>query len=827
MIYKLSFLSLIFFISGFFVKAQTTLTYNSDEQKFNTAVELYDKQKYVAAREQFSEYISKGGDDLKTLDAEFYSAMCGLYLENENSSNKIENFISLHPDYIHNNEAFFEIGLNEFTKKNYDKTITYFEKVKENELKKEERTELQYKLAYSYFSKQNFNKASELFNSIKNYENPYTSDASYYAGYLAYKDNNYDQALNDLKKASVGNSYKALVPYLICSVYSRQKKYDELINYGEKALQEKTTQNADEIKLLLSDAFFRKKDFTKTISYLQSYKGSLSQDQLYRLGYSFLKTQNYKNAILNLGKVADGKDSISQFAAYYLGLSYIKTDNKTFAARALNESRKNKFSKEVQLESSFLYSKLTYELGDFTETINTLKNFNKTYSDNKYENEVNELLAEAYLDSDNYEAALAHLENIKKKTPRMNAAYQRVTFNKGVELFNQDKFKESIEQFQKASQNTSKPEINIASRFWIAEAYSALKNYSEAQKNYLQVVQNSESKSTAYFLKSKYGLGYNYYNTKDYNKALINFRDYVSAMKVSPEKQNHDDAVLRLADCYYVTKEYNNAVKYYDQAIQSNTLADYSFYQKGISLGLNNNNTGAKVAYDKILKDYKDSPYYDDALYQKGQLDFEQGNYETSINTFSQLIAEKPNSDFVPYALLKRASANSNQKKYDNAVEDYKKILNDFPLLPVSNDALTGIRDALSNAGKSEELPNIVSAYKSANPKGSNTESIEYDAAKDLYFNEKYNKSIQSLNKFLDEYPNSSQATDARYYLADSYFRIEDNVNSLKYFELAGQDKKSNFAVKAALKAGEICLKQKKLYKSYLQFSAVTNIVKK
>ncbi len=839
MTYKNSLFIILFGLTHFYTKAQTTLVYTSDNQKYNTALELYDKQKYVAARDQFDAYRTRGKNDLKSLDAEFYSDMCGLYLENEGAEQKIESFVSSHPDYIHNNEAFFQIGIAEFSKKNYDKTITYLEKVNKGDFDKDQKTELQYKMAYSYFSKQKFNEAASLFNSLKNSENQYTSDASYYAGYLAYQDNKYDQAINDLQKASSGNAYKALIPYLICSVYSRQKKYDELIKYGEKALSEKSTQNADEIKLLLGDAYFRKKEYKKAISYLQNYKGKLSADQQYRLGFSLFKTGDYQNSVSNLAKVASNKDSISQFAAYYLGLSYIKIDNKSFAIRALDESRKGKYSKELQLESSFLFAKLNYEQSNFSETINTLKNFNKTFPNSNYENEVNELLADAYLDSDNYEAAVSHLENVKKKTPRINAAYQRVTFNKGVELYNQEKYKESIVQFQKAMATQSNPDIVIASHYWIGEAFSVMKNYPEAQNNYLQVIQNNQSKSTPYYIKSKYGLAYTYYNTKDYNKALINFKDYVSALKIAPDKQNYNDAVLRLADCYYVTKEYDNAVKYYNLAIENNTSTDYALYQKGLSLGFNGKSSEAKTNYDILLKTYKESPYYDDALYQKGQLDYEQGNYETSVNTFSQLIIEKPNSDFIPYGLLKRASAYSNQKKYDNSVNDYKKILTDYSSHPAANDALTGLRDALANAGKSEEMGDILSAYKSSNPKASNTESIEYESAKDLYFNEKYSKAIQSLSKYLDEYPNSNQATEAKYYLADSYARTDEKVNSLKYFEQVSLDKKSNFAGKAALKAGEISLKQKdfnsavKNYKQSLissrnkkdQFTAYTGLL--
>ena len=814
--------SFLLFISGFFsiaVFSQTTLVYNSGPQKFNTALELYDKQRYVAARDMFKEYINDNQlKDGYTEDAEFYISMCAIYLENDGAENQLENFITSHPGYSKNNKAYYKLGLNEFSKNNYDKSIIYLIKVRQNELEKDEKAELQYKLAYAYFSKQKFNEAGEIFNSLKNTESPYAADANYYAGYLAYKDNKFEQAVKDLQKAGAGAAYKSQVPYLICGVYAKQKKYDEVINIGEKALQDKGTQNQEEIKLLLADAYFRKKNYKKTISYLNQTKGKLGPEQQYQLGFSQYKVQDYKNSITTLEKIASGKDSLGQISAYYLGLSYIQTDNKLFAARALDVSRKGKFGKEIQQESTFLYGKLNYGLGNFTEAINVLKNFNATYPGSKYENEVNELLADAYLDSDNYDAAVAHLEGVKKKTPRINAAYQRVTFNKGVELFNQNKYKESITQFLKSSQTYPDNDAGIASQFWVAESYATLKNYNEAGKYYNKVIQNASSKNSPFYIKSKYGLGYVYYNNKDYPKALNNFKDYVANLKSAPDKQNYNDAVLRVADCYYVTKQYASAEEYYDMAIEKNTSVDYALYQKGLALNYNNKSKDAKLTFDQLLKKYNDSPFYDDALYQRGNIDFEQGNYEPAVATFTKLINEKPNSEFVPYALLKRASASNNQKKYDNAIDDYKKILTEYASHPSSNDALTGLRDALANSGKSDELSGILSTYKNANPNASSTESIEFEAAKDLYFNEKYEKAVHSLGKFLNDYPGGQFDIDAKYYLADSYLRTNDLENAVKYFEQVGFDKKSNFAGKAVLKAGEIYLRQNKFEKSVFNF---------
>ena len=48
-----------------------------------------------------------------------------------------------------------------------------------------------------------------------------------------------------------------------------------------------------------------------------------------------------------------------------------------------------------------------------------------------------------------------------------------------------------------------------------------------------------------------------------------------------------------MADCYFITTNYQQAVSYYDKVIANGkTDADYALFQKGFCLGLTNNQTG-------------------------------------------------------------------------------------------------------------------------------------------------------------------------------------------------------------------------------------------
>ncbi len=70
-----------------------------------------------------------------------------------------------------------------------------------------------------------------LFPDVKAHENEYCYAASYYAGYIALKHEDYTTALDDLMQASKNVTYQSVVPYLVLQVYYRQKKFHELLNY--------------------------------------------------------------------------------------------------------------------------------------------------------------------------------------------------------------------------------------------------------------------------------------------------------------------------------------------------------------------------------------------------------------------------------------------------------------------------------------------------------------------------------------------------------------------------------------------------------------------
>ena len=86
-------------------------------------------------------------------------------------------------------------------------------------------------------------------------------------------------------------------------------------------------------------------------------------------------------------------------------------------------------------------------------------------------------------------------------------------------------------------------------------------------QEYNQFLLEAGAVSSEYYKLAQYNLGYAYFRKKDYRSAIFRFRQFIS--NAGPSEENLKfDAVLRTADSSFITRDYRNAVEFYDMAIQ-------------------------------------------------------------------------------------------------------------------------------------------------------------------------------------------------------------------------------------------------------------------
>ncbi len=432
-------------------------------------------------------------------------------------------------------------------------------------MKEQQRFETQFKLAYSYYQRRDYKNAAPFFDLVKRSTSEYAFDAAYFSGYVSMELGDFDKALVDFRSAERSSTYAIKAPYMITMLYYRQGYFNDLVNYTTPILKaaNRRLENESLINLMTADALFELKRTAESAPYYERYlaleKTAPSREIRQKIGMAFYLSGEYTKAANNFKEVALVADGLGQNASYYLGVSYLKAGNKTFAITAFDAASKLSFDKQVQEEALFNYAKVNLEVGDFGNAINGLDSFLDQYPASSYADEANQLFTDALINTNDYNKAITHIEKMPRKSDRIKSAYQKVTFYKGTEFFNDGKYPNAVTMFTKSQTFPMDAEISSEATFWTAEAYALTQNYAEAIKYYEQVIAKERTSTSERALKSRYGMGYAYFNTKDYAKAQTQFKSYVDQTQTRPNRLNYEDALIRLADCYYVSKNFSQA----------------------------------------------------------------------------------------------------------------------------------------------------------------------------------------------------------------------------------------------------------------------------
>jgi TolA-binding protein len=818
---------LIFVCIGFSsVYAQDLVSQSKAERLFATGTELMEKHQFVAARQNFTDYLGTHPQhELKKIEAEYNLALCALNLFHGDAEKRFAIFIETHSQHPRASTANFDLANFFYQEKNYKKATGYYAKIEYASLSAEQQNTAHFRAGYSQFSQKFLKDALDQFNFIKSQGGQYGPAASYYAGFIEYSQGDYENAFVDLKRAEQSAAYTSVVPYLIANVYYKKKEYEQLLVYTASLKSVQDITNADEIALLSAEAYFKKGDYKSAVaaysSYLDGREDKADKGVLLRAGYSAYLINQDQAAINYLKLSFTDRDSIGFYSAYYLGSLYLKTNQKPMALTSFGIAKMFKPDRKLVEEASFQFAKVSYDLGRPDQAIAEFEGLLNSFPQSVHVQEVKELLSQAYVNANNFNKAIEYIESSPKRSGGVDRAYQKATLLKGIDYFNKDSYELAIQLFDKSTSTPIDRDYVAEADFWCGESYSILKKYEQAATHYHKVIEMAQPLS-GLIEKSRYGLGYCYYNTQQYDRALLNFKEFSS--KAKQGSANVGDGVLRLADCHYISKSYLEALAAYKKSIQWNTPdKDYAHLQAGVILGILRRYTEAAIELDVVIKSYPTSSIVDEAIFQRAQLEFEQGNYSIAQSGYTKLIVEHPSSRFAPYAFTRRAASNFNLKDYAKTSDDYITVLTQYPSHPSAKDVLLPLQESLNLAGRSTEFDKYLEGYKSANPDAKGIEAVEYESAKNQYFNQDYKKAIDNLSIYLKRYPTSSHTVEANYYLAESHYRLRDLPTALNIYYAISGDKSFAFITKVIGRIAEIEFKQSKYDKAISQYKLLMN----
>lgn len=809
---KTAIISLVLSLAPITLLAQLPAVHQQPEARFREGMDLFSKEKYSAAREVFFDLMHQPqvlSYPALRAEAAYHEALCALELFNQDSRDRLLDFIDQHANNNHTNMVKFNLGRSEYQKRHYRAAIKHFEEVDTRELKGEMKAEYHFKKGYAHLSEEAFDAATREFAKVKDSRSRYAPPVNYYYAHLAYIKGDYQTALEGFSRIASDPNFKKIVPHYQIQIYYGMKDWAKVQETGPGLVAEATGNRKAEFARMTGDAFFYEQQYKEAIPWLKIYIETpgmrASREDQYQLGIACYHDSDLGCAEKSLQKAAGAQDSLAQNALYHLGHIYVLQDQKKFAWNAFREAYKIGLDKQIKEDALFNYAKLSYELSynPYNEAIDALKTYIKEYPQSARLDEANGYLVDLFLSTRNYTGALEALDNIQKKTPDLLAAYQKISYYRGTELFLERKYGEAIQLWIKSLEYEGDKSLKAETHYWLGEAWYLQKQYDRALQYYNLFLTMPGAFSSPLYKTTPYNAAYAHFHRKEYDKASTEFRRFLRDPGQADNKMKAD-AAIRTGDCFFIRKSYEQSIGFYNQGLDLNVLdQDYATYQKAMALGVMDRIPEKIKALQDLVDRYPRSPYRDDALYELGSTYLVLNQNEQALRTFRQVTQEYKGSEFDKKGLLKIGLLQFNASLDDQALVTFKKVVNDYPGTPEATEALNLIRNIYVEIDRTDEFFKYAENVPFAKVSNREQDSLVFLAAENQYLNGNRLKALEGFNNYLDRFPNGKNRIPALFYRSESLYMEQKASEALSgYEEVANSN--STFMETALLRAAEI-----------------------
>ena len=776
-----------FFVLSLKVGAQQTVSERGYEATFNSSVSLFDDGLYAAARVGFDKLLAS---DLPTQtfikeESSFYRALCALYLMNENSEYFLTYFAQTYPLSPRWQEAHVTAANYYFNNRRYKKVIQWLGVIDPADVPKSFKSEYYFKLAYSLFMIKDLEKARNQFYQGINFRGEYQNYHRYYYGHIAYNAEQYTTALEQFKLLVGDEKFGGVVPYYLSQIYYKTGDIDQLLSVGESLLEQAVPSRAAEVAKLIGEGYYQKSNWKEAALYLEKHKelgGKLGVEDNYKLGFVLYKNRRYEEAIPAFNKIHNREDDLGQSAYYHLADCYLQTGRKIEAQGAFFKASQSGSDERLREDAYFNYAKLAYDSATpFEQPLDIFKAFLKKYPNSKYLAEANEFLANLYLNSKDYESAMKAISAAGLEQPTMQGAYQKVAYFRGVQHFNAIQYPAAKRMFERSLKYPLDNQYTALAHYWLAEVAYRAKDYEGALSELVNFEMTPGSANLSQFERSLYNKAYANFSNGNYEAAATTFRLFLNRNQL--ESKVTYDAELRLADSYFMTSQYNNAISYYKTYLGRNVPdADYAMFQQSLCYGLVDDFKRKAGSLEKLVKKYPNSVYATDAYFELGETFMKMGKEKQAEQIFIDFIEDYPKSRFIKNAHIALGLIYRTKGEGNKALSEFKNVVENYPNTTESREALGLAKIQFAELDQLGNYVDWIQTLTGMDIGQGQLDSTMYNDAYDRYSFGDCKATLKGMIDYLNKFPDGIFRVPANFYLAECAFNAgNDSIAKSSY----------------------------------------------
>lgn len=828
------FAAIAVFVMPILAIGQATMSVLDPDQTFKQGKEYVQKEQYSLAYPLFKAMYAHGIGESQipvTVQTEvnYYYLLCGLRLNDSTVLQQAIDYIHLEHHRPRVEMLAYHLGDYYFRMRQYNSSLKYFEKAGLAHLTNAQIADMKFKQGYGHFYLKDFAKALPLFDVVRQFkDDPNYIDANYYYGFLQFSEKRYDLALPAFRIAEAGIDYRNVTAFYITEILYFQGKKQEAISFGEKAIKSGWQYYDLEMRQLLGHMLFDQQKYEAALPYLEQYvekSSTTRKEDIYELSYCYYQTKQWEKAAKGFKQLSGREDSLAQNSMYLLADAYLKLNDKPNARNAFLFCATNNSNPTQQEVSLFSYAKLSYELNFLQEALQSLRQFRQQYPKSKFFAESKELYVNVLANTSNYKEALDEVKAMSPMTDNLRQVYPKIIFGRATELINEQQLDVAdalLNELLTLPYNNQ--QIQLA-YFWKGELAYRMGNTEQATQyfiNYLKMPQpNGEANST----NAKYSLAYAYLKLEKYREAL-NFFDQLVIPGVSPKTSIEQDVWLRIADCYFMNRDYNRAGQIYDQVIQWGLpTADYAYFQKAVLAGAKNATSEKMRLLQQMEQLYPKSGLLADAQLELANAFLSNEAFNEAIVPLRKILNDQRAENLHPQVLLKLGIAHFNLNKNDESLQYFKSLIVRYGQTNESDDAIEYLRSLFVDRQQPGEYVKFL-RENGKNVSFTEADSITYKVAANRYDLRDFVSAKNGFQQYLQEYENGKYVLEANYFLAEIFVNEKDQLGALPYYQKVASKSPNKYAERSLLQSARILFFQKKDFSEaagyYRQLKQVT-----
>ena len=807
------------FLTGFTANiVSQDINIGSDERIIEESRSLFYNGDYDAAIKCLNvwknHYSAEENNVLRMEEVDYMLTVSNAELDLKKAKLSLMGFLEHYPRSIYSNKIVALLGSSCYSLKQYDEAIKWFDICDPDRLNKNDciRKTLHHAISLIKTGQTSEGYIQLSILGILSKEND--ADITFYKSYIDYVEGRMNSAEAGFMKTMNDEPYADESKLYLSEIALRDNQLQKAESMSRELLDGNTDESlSTEAERILGESLYLQQKYKEAGEMLTSYvlgENNADRQDVFYLGMSCFHIGEYDRAMEFLSQVTDKQDELAQNAYLHFGLAALKSGDKTKARMAFEQASTIVGDITVREQALYNYALVIHETSysPFAESVTVFERFLNEFPKSKYSDNINSYLVDVYMSTNSYDAALASIAKINNPGASILEAKQQLLYKKATELFagaqynDVPKYLSSVIDLMQYDKK-----IGMDAYFWRAEAYFRLGEYTKASSDYYRYIALANNQQAKYSGLAKYGLGYVFYQEKDYNKSLNAFKELIDAASSNGlSKDVLADANLRAGDCHFYGRSFAKASEYYNKAInENNEVGDYALYQIGLVDGLTHNYDTKINNLQRLVREYPNSMYVPSALYEEGRAYQQLDKTDEAVKVFKRIISDYKSSDLGRKASAEVALTYYQTENYNEAIKAYKSVIETYPGSDESKMALRDLKSIYVEIGNINEYADYLAGLSGVAPMETNElDSLTYTTA-ERFFTKGDRKSAKTeFLQYLKQYPNGAFAVNAYYYLGEIYQQDNDYEKALEYYLHASDYEHSRFCEESIGRAADL-----------------------